>query len=77
MIAAAVQCYPIQYAWNWWHGEHAGKCINLHLEGWLSAAFNIALDLIVIALPIVPTYELVMSPSRKIGILFMFTGGSV
>jgi hypothetical protein len=75
--ATALQCIPIRIAWERWDGEHRGKCINLNVDAWASAAVNIALDLIVMGLPMRMLTNLLMSPLRKLGIMVMFLGGGL
>lgn len=71
------QCLPIHQAWERWDGEHSGKCINLNVEGWISAALNIIFDLVVICLPLRELSKLAMSRRRKAGIMLMFLGGGL
>lgn len=75
VVATALQCVPIRIAWEHWDGEHHGRCINLNIDAWCSAAFNIVLDLIVIALPMGELRKLAMSRRRKAGVMLMFLGG--
>lgn len=75
VIATALQCLPIRIAWEHWDGEHHGTCINLNIDAWCSAAVNIILDLIVIALPMGELRKLAMSRRRKAGVMLMFLGG--
>ncbi|ESZ98764.1 hypothetical protein SBOR_0870 [Sclerotinia borealis F-4128] len=75
-VAATIfQCWPISYSWNQWDGLHTGSCNNVNLQGWLSSIFNIILDLVVIGLPLGKLSKLVMSPTKKITIMFMFSLG--
>lgn len=71
------QCLPLDLAWNRWDGQHGGKCINLNLEGWLSAALNIIFDIVVICLPLRELSKLAMSRRKKAGIMLMFLGGGL
>ncbi|KAF2677933.1 hypothetical protein K458DRAFT_377483 [Lentithecium fluviatile CBS 122367] len=73
--AVIVQCIPIRVAWQHWDGEHNGKCINLNIEGWISAACNIILDIIIICLPLHELSKLAMGRRKKAGIMLMFLGG--
>jgi len=77
-VAATVfQCMPVSYSWNSWDGEHVGTCNNIHLQGWLSAAFNMVLDMIVIALPMPYIYGLNMSLKKKLMVMFIFSLGGL
>jgi hypothetical protein len=75
VLATALQCIPIRIAWEHWDGEHHGRCIDLNADAWASAAVNIVLDLIVIALPMKQLKNLAMSRRRKFGVMLMFLGG--
>ncbi|KKZ68076.1 hypothetical protein EMCG_06288 [[Emmonsia] crescens] len=76
VLAALFQCNPIHLAWEHWDGEHESyKCSNINLIGWISAAVNIVLDVIIIALPIKQLLGLALSVKKKIHILFMFGVG--
>jgi hypothetical protein len=75
VLVTALQCIPISLAWTRWDGEHEGRCINLNADAWTSAAFNILLDLIVIALPLRSLKNLAMGGRRKFGVMLMFLGG--
>ncbi|KAF2502651.1 hypothetical protein BU16DRAFT_554699 [Lophium mytilinum] len=69
------QCRPINLAWKHWDGEHEGHCINLNVEGWISAAVNIAIDVMVILLPLQQIVKLKLSRRKKYGLIVMFTMG--
>ncbi|KAF2119774.1 hypothetical protein BDV96DRAFT_642780 [Lophiotrema nucula] len=73
--ATILQCLPIRIAWQRWDSEHHGRCINLNVEGWMSSALNIILDIVVICLPLRELSQLAMSRRRKLGIMLMFLGG--
>ena len=77
VIALVFQCSPISLAWDRWDGEHPGKCFNLNLLGWMSAALNIVGDLIVICLPLHELSKLAMSRRKKAGVMLMFLGGGL
>lgn len=48
----AFQCQPIDGAWLGWDGEYEAQCISINVLGWSAAAFNIALDMGTIILPL-------------------------
>ncbi|KAI8629204.1 hypothetical protein F5Y19DRAFT_93230 [Xylariaceae sp. FL1651] len=74
-IATIFQCFPVYGAWTFWDGSFDGHCNNVHLQSWLSAAFNILLDLLVIILPLPSLARLSVSRKKKIQILLMFSVG--
>lgn len=73
------QCAPVSYAWTRWDGEHSGRCINIAAGIFSHAAINMALDLIVLALPLPLLYKLQLTYSLrgKIHISIMFSFGLV
>ncbi|KAF1972783.1 hypothetical protein BU23DRAFT_508119 [Bimuria novae-zelandiae CBS 107.79] len=74
-LALIFQCKPLNLAWTRWDNEHPGKCFNLNLLGWMTAALNIVGDLIVILLPLHELSKLAMTRRKKAGIMLMFLGG--
>ncbi|OJD24768.1 hypothetical protein ACJ73_03866 [Blastomyces percursus] len=76
VFAALFQCNPVHLAWEHWDGEHTNyKCSNINLIGWLSAAINIVLDIVIITLPVKQLLGLSLSVKKKIHILLMFGVG--
>ncbi|KAI0484886.1 hypothetical protein GGR56DRAFT_615993 [Xylariaceae sp. FL0804] len=69
------QCNPIQGAWLLWDGTFQGQCISINILGWSAAAFNIALDLAVIILPLPMLFSLSMSMTKRLQIVAMFAVG--
>jgi len=74
-LVAAFNCTPIRYIWQNWDGEHTGRCINFHIMAWVHAATNIALDLLMLGVPIPELLKLQMSTRRKVYIILMFSIG--
>ncbi|RQM04638.1 hypothetical protein DH86_00004146, partial [Scytalidium sp. 3C] len=74
-IISIWQCRPINGAWKRWDGTYPAKCNNINLQSWMSAAFNIILDLCMVALPLPELYKLSMSRKKKIHIMLMFSVG--
>jgi hypothetical protein len=75
VIALVFQCKPLNLAWTRWDNEHPGKCFNLNLLGWMTAALNIVGDLLVICLPLHELSKLAMGRRKKAGVMLMFLGG--
>jgi len=75
VFATVFQCSPIPYAWRQVEDPLGGRCNNINLQGWTSAVFNIALDLVVLALPLKNLYKLQMSLRKKLMIMVMFSLG--
>jgi hypothetical protein len=74
-LVSIFQCSPVNAAWRRWDGESPSKCNNINLQGWLSAAFNIVLDLCILILPMPELYNLSMGSKKKIHIMLMFSVG--
>jgi hypothetical protein len=77
ILTSLFQCIPVHVAWTKWDGTGLVKCINANAVGWTSAAINIALDAIIVILPLLELTRLVMSWERRIHILVMFGLGSL
>jgi hypothetical protein len=71
-IVIIFQCTPISYAWLFWDGQHSGTCVNINTASWSIAAITIALDIIVLTLPIRELWRLKMNRMKKIYVLLMF-----
>lgn len=77
LLVSVFQCIPINYAWLNWDGEHTGTCNDINAQGWTSAAFNVILDVIVLALPMPVITKLELNKRKKFFILLMFSVGFV
>ena len=69
------QCKPISYMWTSWSGETEGSCINVYKLTWVASTTNIALDAVVIILPIPHLMKLSLSRKKKVQIVSMFSVG--
>ncbi|KAF2760398.1 hypothetical protein EJ05DRAFT_508938 [Pseudovirgaria hyperparasitica] len=74
-IACILNCLPVTYIWNKWHGETTGTCINFNGFAWAHAAINIASDLIILCLPIPELLKLSMNKKKKFYVIIMFSMG--
>ncbi|KXH35291.1 CFEM domain-containing protein [Colletotrichum salicis] len=74
-FATLFQCWPINHAWLQLESDHLGRCNNIHLQGWLSAAFNIVLDIVILALPLHQLYQLQMPLKKKLMVMVVFSMG--
>ncbi|RMY79527.1 hypothetical protein D0864_09078 [Hortaea werneckii] len=77
LLVSVFQCRPLSYAWHHWDGEHSGTCNNINAQGWTSAAFNVILDVIVIALPLPLLAKLQLNKRKKFLVILMFSVGFV
>ncbi|KAF9878863.1 CFEM domain-containing protein [Colletotrichum karsti] len=74
-FATLFQCWPINHAWLQLEEKHLGRCNNIHLQGWFSAAFNIVLDVIILVLPLHQLYQLQMALNKKLMVMVVFSMG--
>ena len=70
----AFQCTPVRKAWEI---EIPGHCINPLLAIQVVQTFNVALDAVILALPISGVLRLQMSTSRKFSVTIMFLLGGL
>ncbi|RHZ61788.1 putative integral membrane protein [Aspergillus thermomutatus] len=75
VLISVFQCKPIKGAWLHWDGEGHYSCNNINAQGWAAAAINMALDLIVMALPLRELYRLNLSLRKKLFVMSMFSLG--
>lgn len=73
------QCWPINYAWLRWDAEHEGTCINVFAAFVSHAAINMALDIVILIMPLPQLYRLHLTYTlgRKMQILGMFSVGCI
>ena len=72
IFTACLICRPLNYSWD---KTINGKCGNTEAIALFSAAFNMALDVWVVCLPLPIVWQLQMSKQRKIGISATFALG--
>lgn len=75
IFATAFQCSPVNYSWLQIDSTVTGHCNNINLQGWMSAIFNIIIDIIIIVLPLKHLYALQIGLKKKIMIMIMFSFG--
>lgn len=75
LLVTFFQCWPINHAWMLLEEWHVGKCNNIHLQGWLSAGFNIIIDIIILVLPLYELYKLHVSLHKKLMLMVMLSLG--
>ncbi|CAD0020580.1 unnamed protein product [Aureobasidium pullulans] len=75
VLATTFQCNPVPYSWKQLDSTYQGSCNNIHLQGWMSAIFNIIIDLIILILPLKELYALQTSLKKKLMVMVMFSLG--
>lgn len=73
-LVFAFQCTPVRKAWEI---EIPGHCINPLITIQVVQTFNVALDAVILALPISGVLRLQMSTSRKFSVMIMFLLGGL
>ncbi|GIZ47643.1 hypothetical protein CKM354_001072800 [Cercospora kikuchii] len=76
ILITAFQCTPVNLAWDNWDKSLPGRCNNINAQSWASAAFNIALDLVVVVLPMPMLWRMNLNTRKKILVMLMFSVGS-
>ncbi|KAJ5918281.1 hypothetical protein N7454_010656 [Penicillium verhagenii] len=72
VLISVFQCRPLPGAWLHWDNEGDYKCNHINAQGWASAAINMVLDIIVMALPLRQLYHLNLSVRKKVYVMCMF-----
>lgn len=75
IITTIFSCNPVAYYWD--KSIRGGRCLN-NMALWLStAAFRIATDLAILALPMPVVLSLQLPRKQKIGLILVFAVGGV
>lgn len=77
VLPTIFQCSPISYQWKQWDGEHEGKCIDNNALAFANAGINIAMDIWVLALPLLHIVRLNLHWKKKVGVTLMFCVGAL
>ena len=73
--ACVFKCWPISFAWNYWDGEHKGKCTSEAAQGWANSFLNMFADIVVLLLPLPTIWKLNLSTEKRMAIMAMFSVG--
>lgn len=72
------QCTPIHFMWSLFDDPApTGTCIDINLCGWIHGAFNLALDIWMLALPLPELLKLSLPMRKKVVVCLMFTVGGL
>ncbi|KAH7081117.1 hypothetical protein BKA63DRAFT_461972 [Paraphoma chrysanthemicola] len=77
ILAVSFICTPISYLWNSWDGEHKGHCLDHNAAVFAQAALSIVADIVTLALAISQIWNLQMNMKKKIGVMLMFSLGTL
>ncbi|KAJ9385535.1 hypothetical protein DTO063F5_4128 [Paecilomyces variotii] len=77
IIVDAFHCVPVHLAWTGWQDPKQGKCIDFNAATFANGFVNIAVDTIMVIMPVYEIMKLTLSFRKKIGVAFMFAIGLV
>ncbi|KAH7091693.1 hypothetical protein FB567DRAFT_465162 [Paraphoma chrysanthemicola] len=77
ILTVSFICTPVSYLWNSWDGEHKGHCLDHNAAVFAQAALSIVADIVTLALAISQVRNLQMSMKKKIGVMIMFSLGTL
>ncbi|KAM0472016.1 hypothetical protein ACHAPX_008963 [Trichoderma viride] len=79
VIGTLVQCVPLEFTWEQFNSSSSsqGQCIDINALGWANAAINIAIDLWLLAIPLIQLYKLDTHWKRKLSAASMFLTGVI
>ncbi len=76
VLLAVFQCWPIDFFWTRWDGQHRGKCLDNNAVAWANAGISIALDIWMLAVPMHQLRGLKLHWKKKVGVGMMFSVGA-
>lgn len=72
IIFGLVQCRPFNYSWRRFTDEHGGKCLEITTAATVHGALNVAMDVVILLLPMPAIYRLRVCTKKKVQIAIMF-----
>jgi hypothetical protein len=80
-FALTFQCSPVKYAWLRWDDPQGrnGSCVDVYIGGYMHAALNMGLDIIILIMPMPLLYKLQFgySTRQKSHAFIMFSFGLI
>lgn len=75
----ALQCLPPDWYWRRIVDDtgEQGRCINVHVSGWVNAAVGVAIDFWLLAIPLVQIRKLKLHWKKKVCAGIMFLTGAL
>lgn len=77
ILVDSFHCIPVHLAWTGWEKEEPGKCIDFVTSTFANGFVNIAVDTIMVSMPVFEVLKLKLSPRKKVGVAVMFGMGLV
>ena len=67
------QCNPISYVWTRWDTDNKGRCLNYTVMVYIHAGTNLALELVILFMPMPILYNLRIDWRKKVQVFIMFS----
>ncbi|KAE8162397.1 hypothetical protein BDV40DRAFT_288536 [Aspergillus tamarii] len=77
VLVDGLRCIPVHLAWTGWAKEEQGKCIDFIAATFANSFVNIAVDAVMVAMPVYEVIKLNLSARKKLGVGVMFAMGLV
>ncbi|KAL9043680.1 MAG: hypothetical protein Q9214_003137, partial [Letrouitia sp. 1 TL-2023] len=74
LVTFLTNCHPVDQMWN---PAPDGYCKNITIEEEVNTSINLAIDVIIVLLPLPPVWKLQMRTSKKLAISALFGVGLV
>ncbi|KAF3806854.1 hypothetical protein GCG54_00007104 [Colletotrichum gloeosporioides] len=75
ILAIIFVCSPVSYNWTRWDGQHAGQCGKVNIMTFVNGGTNIAIDLVLVILPVTQFITVSWTIRKKIGVSLIFLVG--
>ncbi|KAI2812173.1 hypothetical protein CBS115989_10709 [Aspergillus niger] len=77
VLTDSFRCIPVHLAWTQWEGLETGRCVDFIAVTFANAFVNIAVDIIMVLMPVYEVTKLNLSARKKVGVSVMFAMGLV
>ncbi|EGE05596.1 integral membrane protein [Trichophyton equinum CBS 127.97] len=75
ILVDTFHCIPVHLAWTSWKMDETGTCINFMTSTYVNGFVNIAVDTLMVTMPIYEVVKLKLSRRKKVGVAVMFGMG--
>ncbi|KAJ5144300.1 hypothetical protein N7526_001808 [Penicillium atrosanguineum] len=75
ILVDSFHCIPVHLSWTGWENEESGKCIDFITSTFINGFVNIAVDAIMVSMPLYEVLKLKLSLRKKLGVAVMFGMG--
>jgi hypothetical protein len=77
ILVDSLHCIPADLAWTGWENEESGKCIDFITSTFVNGFVNIAVDTVMVSMPVNEVLKLKLSRRKRMGVAVMFGMGPV